>query len=194
MRPLVWKKIKSEKRNKRGGLLILLIAVLVCYGLRPVIQRTSGQSLETPCANPVFIEVAGDIPFPGIYTFCHRPVMQELLKRAGRSGSDLREPNPLKIKSFHSGHKILFRNDGERTTVSVMEMSAYAKMTLGIPISLNREQEVGLTALPGIGNSLARAIVKDRQNRDGFTSLDELQDIKGIGKKLLEKIKPFLIL
>jgi competence protein ComEA len=74
-----------------------------------------------------------------------------------------------------------------------MEMSAFSKMTFGLPISLNRENEVGLTALPGIGNSLARAIVKERQNRGGFKNLDELRDIKGIGKKLLEKIRPFLI-
>ncbi len=193
MRPLVWKKIKSEKRDKTGGFLILLMAVLACYGLRPVIQRTSGELLETPCADPVFIEVSGDIRFPGVYTFCHRPAVQELLNRAGKSGSDLHEPNPFKIKTFHSGHKISVRDDGERTIVSVMEMSAFSKMTLGLPISLNRENEVGLTALPGIGNSLARAIVKERQNRGGFKNLDALRDIKGIGKKLLEKIRPFLI-
>ena len=194
MRPSVWKKIKSEKRDKTGGLLILLMVVLVCYGLRPVIQRTSGQTLETPCANPVFIEVAGDIRFPGVYTFCHPPVMQELLKRVGKSGSALHGPDSFKIKTFHSGHKIFLRDDGQRSIVSVMEISAYSKMTLGLPISLNRENEVGLTALPGIGKALARMIVLGRQNRDGFKSLDELKDIKGIGEKLLEKIRPYLIL
>jgi competence protein ComEA len=193
MRLSVWKKIKSEKRNKTGGLLILLLVVLVCYGLRPVIQRTSEQTLETPCANPVFIEVTGDIRFPGVYTFCHRPVMQELLKRVGKSGSDLHGPNSFKIKTFHSGHKIFIRDDGQRSIVSVMEMSAYSKMTLGLPISLNRENEVGLTALPGIGSFLAHAIVRERQNRGGFKSLDELRDIKGIGEKILEKIRPFLV-
>jgi competence protein ComEA len=194
MRPLVWEKIKSETRDKTGGFLILLMAVLACYGLRPVIQRSSGGPLETPCADPVFIEIAGDVRSPGVYTFCHRPVVQELLKRVGKSGSYRHEPSLLKIKSFHSGHKIFVRNDGDRTIVSVMEMSAFSKMTLGLPISLNRENEVGLTALPGIGKSLARAIVRMRQNRDGFKNLDELRDIKGIGKKLLEKIRPSLIL
>jgi competence protein ComEA len=194
MRPSVWKKIKSEKRDKTGGLLILLMVVLVCYGLRPVIQRTSGQTIETPCANPVFIEVDGDIRFPGVYTFCHRPVIQELLKRVEKSGSDLHGPNSFKIKTFHSGHKIFIRDDGQRSIVSVMEMSAYSKMTLGLSISLNRENEVGLTALPGIGSFLARAIVRERQNRGGFKRLDELRDIKGIGEKILEKIRPYLIL
>jgi competence protein ComEA len=75
-----------------------------------------------------------------------------------------------------------------------MEMSAFSKLTLGLPISLNRENEVGLTALPGIGTSLAHAIVWERQNRGGFKNLDELKDIRGIGKKLLEQIRPFLTL
>jgi len=194
MRPLVWKKIKSEKRNKTGGFLILLMAVLACYGLRAVIQRTSGDPYETSCAHPVFIEVAGDVRVPRVYTFCRAPAVQEILKRVGKSGFHLPGPNSFKTKTFHSGQKISVRNDGERTTVSVTEMSAYSKITLGLPISLNRESEVGLTALPGIGKALARMIVLGRQNRDGFKSLDELKDIKGIGEKLLEKIRPFLIL
>jgi competence protein ComEA len=194
MRLLVWKKIKSEKRDKRGGFLILLMAVLVCYGVRPVIHRTFGEPLEPPCTNSVYIEVAGDVRSPGVYSFCHRPAVQELLKKVGKSGSNLQGPHSFNIKTFHSGHKIFVRDDGRRSIVSVMEMSAFSKLTLGLPISLNRENEVGLTALPGIGTSLAHAIVWERQNRGGFKNLDELKDIRGIGKKLLEQIRPFLTL
>ena len=67
-------------------------------------------------------------------------------------------------------------------------------MTLGMPIYLNEEDEIGLTALPGIGKSLARAIVVERQNRGEFKNLDELKDIRGIGERLVEKIRPFLVL
>ena len=195
MRPLVWKKINWKKRSKSGGFLILLMVILACYGLRPVIYRTSRDSPETPCARPLFIEVAGDVRSPGVYAFCHQPALKEIWKRVGNSGSAQYGPNFLKTRSFHSGHKIFVRNRGERTIVSVTEMSAFTKMTLELPISLNQENEVGLTALPGIGKSLARAIVRERQHRrGGFKDLDELKDIKGIGEKLLEKIKPYLIL
>ena len=126
MRPLIWKKINWKKKSNSGGFLILLLVVLACYGLRPVIQRTSKESFETPCVNPVFIEVAGDIRSPGVYTFCQRPALQEILKRVEKSGSVLCDPNLLKKNSFQSGLKILIRNEGERTIISAMEMSAFS--------------------------------------------------------------------
>jgi competence ComEA-like helix-hairpin-helix protein len=96
------------------------------------------------------------------------------------------------MKTFPSGIKVLVRKEGKEYILSFMEMSAFSKMTLGLPISLNRENEEGLRALPGIGPALARAIVRERAERGGFNSLDEMIDIKGVGNRLLEKIRPFL--
>ncbi len=78
--------------------------------------------------------------------------------------------------------------------VKVKEMSAFYKTTLGIPICLNSESEMGLTALPGIGLGLAKAIVEERTKRGGFKSLGELLSINGIGEKLYGKITPYLTL
>lgn len=194
MRPLVWKKINWKKKGNSGGFLILLMLVLACYGLRPVIQRTSRESIGTPCANPVFVEVVGDIRSPGVYTFCNRPALEDILKSIGKPDFIQSDPNFIKNKLFRSGLKIHLRDEGEKNIVSVMEMSAFSKMTLGLPIYLNKEDEVGLTALPGIGKSLARAIIEERQNRGGFKNLNELKEIKGIGEKLIEKMKPHLVL
>jgi competence protein ComEA len=194
MRPLVWKKIKSEKRNETGGFLILLMVVLACYGLRPVTQNASEGPIGLPCDNPVLILVAGDVGSQGIITFCHQPDSQELMNRVGISGSYRWLLDPLKMKTFPSGIKVLVQREGKEYVVSYMEMTAFSKMTLGLPISLNRETEEGLTALPGIGSALAGAIVRERAERGGFKSLDEMTDIKGVGTRLLERIKPFLIL
>jgi competence protein ComEA len=73
-------------------------------------------------------------------------------------------------------------------------MSAFSKLTLGIPLSLNRENEEGLTAIPGIGPAIARAIVAERTARKGFKSLDELLSVPGIGPKVYTRIAPYLIL
>jgi len=194
MRPLVWKTIKLERKSEAGGFLILLLVVLVCSGLRPVTRNASGEPGGTPCDNPVLIQVAGDVGSPGIYTFCHRPDLQELKKRVGKTGSYRWPPDLPKMKTFPSGTKVLVRKEKKETILSVMEMSAFSKMTLGLPLSLNRENEEGLTALPGIGPALARAIARERAERGGFNSLVEMRDIKGVGNRLLEKIKPFLIL
>ncbi|MGD2125965.1 MAG: helix-hairpin-helix domain-containing protein, partial [Desulfobacteraceae bacterium] len=93
-----------------------------------------------------------------------------------------------------SGIKVTVRSDGKECKVSHSEMSAFYKVTLGIPLSLNRESEEGLTAIPGIGAKLAKAIVVERSKRGGFKDLDEVPEIPGIGRRLYKKIRPYVTL
>ena len=93
-----------------------------------------------------------------------------------------------------SGAKLTARSDGEGHRFFQSEMSAFYKLTLGIPISLDRESEDGLTAIPGIGPRLARTIVLERERRGGFKRLDEMVSVNGIGDKLYKKIRPYLTL
>lgn len=82
----------------------------------------------------------------------------------------------------------------EDTNVHISEMTAFQKITLGEPISINRESLEGLTAVPGIGPRIAGSIVKERDKKGGFKNLDEIKSINGVGSKLYERIKYFLIL
>jgi comEA protein len=60
----------------------------------------------------------------------------------------------------------------------------------GAAIDLNAATEADLDALPGIGPSKARAIIEWRERNGPFTSVDQLDEVKGIGPALLEKIRP----
>ncbi|WP_274651975.1 helix-hairpin-helix domain-containing protein [Paenibacillus humicola] len=60
-------------------------------------------------------------------------------------------------------------------------------------IDINRAAEPELDALPGIGESKAKAIVDERDRNGPFRSADDLLRVKGIGPKLLDKIKPFIV-
>jgi len=46
--------------------------------------------------------------------------------------------------------------------------------------------------LDGIGETLARRIVNDRNSRGPFTSIDDISRVKGIGPKTLAKMRPHL--
>jgi len=93
---------------------------------------------------------------------------------------------------LHSGERVFFRNQGGLTAYTLGEMSAFYKVTLGIPVSLNRETETGLTALPGVGPVLARAIIRERSRRGGFSRLEDVVAVKGVGPRLFRKIAPML--
>jgi competence ComEA-like helix-hairpin-helix protein len=74
------------------------------------------------------------------------------------------------------------------------EISAFHRLTLGIPISINRDTAHGLTAVPGIGPKTAAAIVRAREREGGFTQLKDLMSIRGISASIYHKISPYLTL
>ena len=55
------------------------------------------------------------------------------------------------------------------------------------PININTASAEQLTALNGIGEAKAAAIVEHRKAHGPFKSVDQLVDVKGIGLKLVEK-------
>jgi competence protein ComEA len=59
-------------------------------------------------------------------------------------------------------------------------------------ININTATKDELVALPGIGPAKAQAIVDYRKAHGPFKSVEELKDVKGIGAKRFEKLKPDL--
>ena len=59
-------------------------------------------------------------------------------------------------------------------------------------LNLNTATKDELVALSGIGPAKAQAILDYRSQHGGFKSVDELKDVKGIGARRFEKLKPEL--
>src|SRR5690348_17396241 len=59
-------------------------------------------------------------------------------------------------------------------------------------LNLNTATKDELVALSGIGPAKAQAIIDYRTQHGGFKSVDELKDVKGIGARRFEKLKPEL--
>ena len=56
-------------------------------------------------------------------------------------------------------------------------------------IDINSASAETLTMLDGIGEVLAQRIVEKREELGGFTQIEELKTVKGIGEALFEKIR-----
>jgi competence ComEA-like helix-hairpin-helix protein len=57
------------------------------------------------------------------------------------------------------------------------------------PLNLNDATHKELVALPGVGETTARAILKERVARGGFKDVAELKHVKGIGDVKLARLK-----
>lgn len=61
------------------------------------------------------------------------------------------------------------------------------------PIHLNTATAAQLEALPSIGPTLAQRIVDYRTQNGPFTTIDELDNVKGIGPATIDKLRNYLI-
>ena len=68
--------------------------------------------------------------------------------------------------------------------VLFLATTAFAK------VNINTATVDELTTLNGIGKAKAEAIVAHRTANGDFKSVDDLNNVKGIGDKIMEKIKP----
>lgn len=61
------------------------------------------------------------------------------------------------------------------------------------PIDLNTASEETLELLPGVGRKTAQRIIEKRSEKGGFRSVEELAEVRYIGRHKLEKIRPFVV-
>ena len=76
--------------------------------------------------------------------------------------------------------------------VSLIEIDQAPPVELKFEVQLNEADWPELTLLPKIGETLARRIVEHRQKHGPFQSVDQLEDVKGIGPKTVRRIRPFV--
>jgi len=79
--------------------------------------------------------------------------------------------------------------DGTQCSFDATRLPPRSAFALGRPLDLERASEEELRMLPGIGRSRARAIVEFRKASGGIGNLKQLEKVRGIGGKTLERLR-----
>jgi competence protein ComEA len=148
-----------------------------------------GMSPSTGARAKVVVDVAGKVRRPGIAVLRQGARVIDALRAAGgaRRGVDLGGLNLARVL-----------NDGEQVVVGqptvagpVASASGSTSPVTGL-VDINTADETMLESLPEVGPVTAQAIIAWRSQHGGFSSVDQLLDVDGIGDATLAKLAPFV--
>ncbi len=143
----------------------------------------------------IHVEVLGDVQKEGIYCFDKGITVREAVTEAGGTTGRMALAEDISSQRISNGSKLIVsRGEEGLIIIKIRRMEPEKLLIYSIPIELNRATEEELVALPGIGESLAGRIIEYRRVKRGFSSLEELMEVKGIGSKKYERLKGFICL
>lgn len=161
----------------------------------PVQSVLEQPSPSSSALEVVVVDVDGAVRRPGVVELPGGSRVVDALEAAGgvRSRGDAGSLNLAQV--LLDGEQIVVPNQGAAAAPSGTEAVATpapgAPPTTGL-VNLNIATEVELETLPGIGPVLAAAIVEWRTQNGGFTSIEQLQDVSGIGPATFADLAPLV--
>jgi competence protein ComEA len=153
----------------------------------------------------VTVHVVGQVTHPGVVRLPAGSRVADAVARAGGAlkGADLGAINLARVLT--DGEQVRVPKPGEAVPVpggsaaggSVGGSGAGGAVTglgaggpAGGLVDLNSATSAQLEDLPGVGPVLAQRIVDWRTEHGRFTTVDELNEVSGIGEKIFAQLKP----
>ena len=178
----------------------LLIFVSILLMLNIFIYGTS--TIHALEYQKITVDIKGAVKNPGVYEIDKDMTTYELIKLAGglRSYADTSLINLSKKLSdedvviIYTIDEVASLTSGDRS-VKVVEKECMCPKISNVScinnkniININTASLEELQKLSGIGKSKAEAIIEYRKNNP-FTKIEDIMNVKGIGKSLYEKNK-----
>lgn len=158
----------------------------------PSLSGSAGLPAASATPGTVVVDVAGRVRQPGVVELAAGSRVIDAIEAAGgpRGGVDLSGLNLARVLV-----------DGEQVLVGAPPVAVPGQVgTPVVPgataplVNLNTADLATLDSLPGVGPVTAQAIVSWREEHGGFTAVQELLEVDGIGPVTLEELAPLVTL
>jgi competence protein ComEA len=210
--PLTWRDrlaeaaglVASPGRALACAVLVVGVAVAAFAVLRPaptgpapelsIPMASSGPSAAPASTQPatLVVHAAGAVNAPGLYELAAGSRVNDVIAAAGglAAGADADRVNLA--APVADGERVYIPKVGEAVPAaegpSVDGYASNGSATSG-PVNLNTASVEELDTLPGIGPSIAQAIVDERERNGPFRSVDDLERVRGIGPSKLDQLR-----
>lgn len=193
--------------------IIGIVIGLIWLNLRPrqpIMQEASSisssmqdepiSSQQSSKSDKIYVDLKGAVKHPGVYALDQGSRVFDLLEMAGGLTEDAAE-RALNQAQLLVDQQTLYvptmeeweaESQGPQANVVGSQAPLVSSPNSG-KVNVNQADLAQLETLPGIGAKKAQAIIDYRTANGSFNSLEDLGKVKGIGPKMLEKLKDLVI-
>jgi competence protein ComEA len=147
---------------------------------------------ETPSLpNTVIVYISGAVGRPDVYELPSNARIKDLVVAAGGLAGDADAEQINLAERLKDSDHIHVPRQGEAPSDDAAATNP-GSVAPGGMLDINTASASDLDNLPGIGQSFAERIIEYRSANGPFTSVEDLQKVKGIGAALFAKIAPLV--
>ena len=191
-----------------GGVLAVIVIVLVGRGIMAsstkekvmvtnAVNTTRVEEITTMTPQNCYVDIKGEVLRPGVYEFSCESRMQEVIKKAGGFTEEADETKINLAQKITDQMQMIVPNVQSKQEGGVTDgNSEKGNLSNTTPsnskqgtVNINTATLEELQTLKGIGKKKAEAILQYRKEHGAFRTKEDLLQVKGIGKKALEAIE-----
>ena len=191
-----------------GGVLAVIVIILV--GRRMMASPTKEKVMVTNAVNTTrveetttimpqncYVDIKGEVLRPGVYEFSCESRMQEVIKKAGGFTEEADETKINLAQKITDQMQIIVPNVHSKQEDGLTEGNSEKGSSTNTSVSNSKQGTINintatleeLQTIKGIGKKKAEAILQYRKEHGAFRTKEDLLQVKGIGKKALEAIE-----
>ena len=191
-----------------GGVLAVIVIILVGRGMMAsstkekvmvtnAVNTTRVEEATTMMPQNCYVDIKGKVLRPGVYEFSCESRIQEVIKKAGGFTEDADETKINLAQKISDQMQMIVPNLHSKQEGGVTEGNSEKGNSSNTTPSNSKQGTVNintatleeLQTIKGIGKKKAEAILQYRKEHGAFRTKEDLLQVKGIGKKALEAIE-----
>ena len=191
-----------------GGVLAVIVIILVGRGMMAsstkekvmvtnAVNTTRVEETTTMMPQNCYVDIKGEVLRPGVYEFSCESRMQDVIKKAGGFTEEADETKINLAQKITDQMQIIVPNVHSKQEDGLTEGNSEKGSSTNTSVSNSKQGTINintatleeLQTIKGIGKKKAEAILQYRKEHGAFRTKEDLLQVKGIGKKALEAIE-----